>query len=59
LVEGISICSVDMPNRKSLALHLEKAYESMMAKLKETLEVSKVSDVWSAHNRSYLGMTVN
>jgi len=63
LVEGISICNVDMPNRKSLALHLEKAYESMMAKLKETLEeVSKVSttaDVWSAHNRNYLGMTVH
>jgi len=30
-----SICSVDMPNKKSLALHLEKAHESMMAKLKK------------------------
>lgn len=35
LIEGISL-SVDMPSRKSLVLHLDKACESMMAKL--TLE---------------------
>jgi len=52
---------VDIPSRKSLALHLEKAYESMITKLKETLEeVSKVSttaDICTSHNRSYLGKT--
>ena len=63
LIEGISVSSVNIPSRKSLALYLEKAYESMMAKFKKILEeVSKVlttADVWASHNRSYLGMTIH
>ena len=63
MIEGISVSSVDIPSRKSLALYLEKACELMMAKLKKKiLEVSKVSttaDFWTLHNRSYLGMTVH
>ena len=55
--------SVEMPNRKSLSLYLQKGYELMVNKIKETLEgvpqVSTTADVWTAHHRSYLGMTVH
>ena len=41
---------------------MDKLYDAMMKKVKEILEtvdfVSATVDVWTAHNRSYLGMTV-
>ena len=55
--------SAELPNRKALAIHLDKVYELMMSKIKGTLEavcrVSTTADVWSVHNKSYLGMTVH
>jgi len=63
LIDQISPCPVQLPNRKTLSLHLEQAYKSMIKKIKETLEgvdkVSTTADVWTSHQRSYLGMTVH
>ena len=48
IVEMIS-SSVQLPNRKALAMHLDKAYESMISKIKGNLEavcrVSTTADV--------------
>ena len=66
LVSGLlsaSLQSVEMPNRKSLSSYIQKAYEMMVKKIKETLEgvsqVSTTADVWTARHHSYLGMTVH
>ena len=63
LVNELSPCPVQLPDRKTLSSHIEQAYESMMRKIKDTLEgvdnVSTTADVWTAHHRSYLGMTVH
>lgn len=44
-------------------LHLDKAFEEMEKKVKGALEaidsVSTTADVWTAHNRTYCGMTVH
>ena len=61
LIGGIS--SAQVPDRKSFTLHLDKVFEAMEQKVKATLEVidavSTTADVWTGHNRSYLGMTVH
>jgi len=58
-----SVCSYQLPDRKSFTQHLDKLYDSMVKKVKEALEVidgvSTTADVWTAHHRSYLGMTVH
>ena len=58
-----SICPYQVPDRKSFTQHLEKLYDLMVKKVKETLEavdgVSTTADVWTANHRSYLGMTVH
>ena len=63
LIDSFSPCPVQLPDRKTISLHIEQAYESMMKKIKENLaEVEKVTttaDVWTAHHKSYLGMTVH
>ena len=60
LIGGIS--SAQIPDRKSFTQHLDKAYDEMEKKV-EALEnidsVSTTADVWTAHNRSYFGMTVH
>ena len=62
---GTSSSNVQLPDRKSFTLFLDKAYNSMIAKVKATLEtVERVcttadADVWTASRRSYLGMTVH
>ena len=57
------ICSTQVPDRKSFTAHMDKLYDAMVKKVKEILEtvdfVSTTADVWTAHNRSYLGMTVH
>lgn len=44
-------------------MYLDKAYESMISKIKGNLEavcrVSTTADVWTGHSKSYLGMTVH
>jgi len=61
LISGIS--SAQVPDRKSFTQHLDKAYDEMERKVKESLEnidsASTTADVWTAHNRSYFGMTVH
>ena len=63
LICGTSSSSVQLPGRKSLTLFLDKAYESMLVKVKGTSEaVERVctnADVWTANRQSYLGMTVH
>lgn len=50
-----------MPDGKSFTLHLDRLYDEMVQRVKEVLDqvdyVSTTVDVWSAHNRSFLGMT--
>ena len=57
------ICSTQVPDRKSFTAHMDKLYDAMVTKVKEILDtvdfVSTTADVWTAHNRSYLGMTVH
>ena len=54
---------MQLPDRKSLTLFLDKAYESMLVKVKGALEaverVCTTADAWTANQRSYLGMTVH
>ena len=61
LISGIS--SAQVPDRQSFTQHLDKAYDEMERKVKESLEnidsASTTADVWTAHNRSYFGMTVH
>ena len=63
LVDELSPHPVQLPDRKTLSSHLEQSHELMMKKIKEILEgvdkVSTTADVWMAHHRSYLGMTVH
>lgn len=58
-----SICPTQLPDRKSFTVYLDTVYDSMISKVKKTLEtvdiVSTTVDVWTAHHRSYLGMTVH
>ena len=57
------ISSAQVPDRKTSTQHLDKAYDGMEKKVKEALEnidaASTTADVWTAHNRSYFGMTVH
>lgn len=63
LIAEMTSSSVELTNRKALATHLDKAYELMISKIKGTLEavcrVSTTADVWTGHNKRYLGMTVH
>ena len=66
LVSGListSIQSVEMPNRKSLSSYIQKVYELMVKKIKETLKgvslVSATADVRTARHHSYLGITIH
>ena len=63
LINALSSTSVQLLDRKSLSSYLEKAFESMIKKVKEALHgvdhVSKTADIWTAHHRSYLGMTAH
>ena len=59
LICGTSTSSVQLPDRKSQILFLDKAFESMLVKVKATLETIKRADVWTANQQSYLGITVH
>ena len=58
-----SICTTQLPDRKSFTQHLDKVFDTMVSKVKQTLEavdtVLTTADVWTAHHRSYLGMNVH
>jgi len=58
-----NICTTHIPDRKSFTGHLDKVYDSMLDKVKQILEdvdvVCTTVDAWTAHHRSYLGMTAH
>lgn len=55
--------NVRLPHRKTFASYLEREYATMEANLKAELEevdfVSTTADIWTANNRSYMGVTVH
>ena len=59
----ISIHTTQLPEIKSFTHRLDKVYDLMASKIKQTLRavgtVSTTVDVWMSHYRSYLAMTVN
>lgn len=58
-----SVCAIQLPDSKSFTQHLDKVYNMVVSKIKQTLEVVDTVlttvDVWTAHHSSYLGMTVH
>lgn len=52
--------NVRLPQRKTFASDLEREYATMEANLKAELEevdfVSTTADIWTANNRSYMGI---
>ena len=58
-----NICATQIPDRKSFTLHLDGVYDSMLCKIQQILEkidvVCTTVDTWTAHHRSYLGMTAH
>ncbi|KAF0038014.1 hypothetical protein F2P81_010888 [Scophthalmus maximus] len=58
-----TMTSLMLPDRKTFAKYLDKAYTIMARELKKTIEaqnyVSTTADIWSANNRSYLWVTVH
>jgi len=63
LVDKLSPRPVQLPDRNTISLCIEQAYDTMMKKIKETFgkveSVSTTADVWTSQRRSYLGMTVH
>lgn len=55
--------NAQLPRRTSFMPYLEKEYETMEANLKSTLDdvefVSTTADLWTANNRSYMGVTLH
>lgn len=52
-----------VPDRKTFASYLDKAYSDMEKELKKTFESleydSTTADLWTAHNKSFMGMTAH
>lgn len=50
-------------DRKTFATYLDKRYAKMESELKKTFEsieyVSNTADIWTCHNKSYIGMTAH
>ena len=63
LVSGISLAQVSLPDRKSFTAHLDRAFDMMEQRVRNTLDginfVCTTADVWTAHNKSFFGMTVH
>ena len=63
LVSGISLAQVSLPDRKSFTAHLDKAFDTMDQRVRSILDginfVCTTADVWTAHNKSFFGMTVH
>ncbi|CAM4537339.1 unnamed protein product [Leuciscus chuanchicus] len=61
----IPIAGTDQPfsDRKTFAMYLDKCYAMMESELKKTFEsteyVSTTADIWTCHNKSYIGMTAH
>ena len=52
-----------LPDRKTFAKELDKEYAIMEKELRKTIDaqnyVSTTADIWSANNKSFLGVTVH
>ena len=52
-----------LPDRKTFSKDLDKAYEAMEKELKKKIEaqeyVSATADIWSANNKSFMGVTIH
>jgi len=63
LICGLSSAEVSLPDRKSFTTHLDKAFSNMEQRVKSTLDtvrfVCTTADVWTAHNKSFFGLTVH
>ena len=63
LITALLSTAIQLPDRKSLLSYLERAFETMIKKVKEALDrvdhVSTTADIWMAHHRSYLGMAAH
>ncbi|MGH0163711.1 UNVERIFIED_CONTAM: hypothetical protein FKN15_048799 [Acipenser sinensis] len=61
LISEISYATV--PDRKTFTHYLDKAYDVMEGELKKSFEnvayVSTTADIWTANNKSFLGMTAH
>ncbi|XDV45301.1 hypothetical protein PO909_013419 [Leuciscus waleckii] len=61
----IPIAGTDQPfsDRKTFAMYLDKCYAMIESELKKTFEsteyVSTTADIWTCHNKSYIGMTAH
>ncbi|XP_073694418.1 uncharacterized protein [Garra rufa] len=61
----IQIAGTDQPflDRKTFAMYIDKCYAMMESELKKTFEsieyVSTTADIWTCHNKSYIGMTAH
>ena len=51
------------PDRRTFSKYLDAEYVKMNAELKKSFDkldyVSTTADIWTAHNRSYLGVTAH
>ncbi|KAL1268767.1 hypothetical protein QQF64_034130 [Cirrhinus molitorella] len=65
IIGKIPIAGTDQPfsDRKTFAMYLDKCYAMMESELKKTFEsteyVSTTADIWTCHNKSYIGMTAH
>ena len=63
IIDKIPATRKPTSDRKTFSRYLDKCYSDMESKLKRTFEsldhVSTTADIWSANNKSYLGMTVH
>nr|XP_055057217.1 uncharacterized protein LOC129441571 [Misgurnus anguillicaudatus] len=52
-----------LPDRKTFSSYLDKCYTDMETELKQTFEsleyISTTADIWTSHNKSFLGMTAH
>lgn len=57
------LSDVIMPSRRTLMRNMNELYKTekkkLISKLQEVKYVSRTADLWSSHNRGFLGMTVH
>lgn len=65
IIVKIPIAGGDQPfsDRKTFTMYQDKCYAMMESELKKTFEsieyVSTTADIWTCHNKSYIGMTTH
>uniref|UniRef100_A0A8C1V5X7 HAT C-terminal dimerisation domain-containing protein n=1 Tax=Cyprinus carpio TaxID=7962 RepID=A0A8C1V5X7_CYPCA len=65
ILNKIPVCGKKeaLPDRKTFSSYLDKCYTDMEIELKKTFKsffyISITADIWTSHNRSFLGMTAH